>query len=365
MQLCPKTASTWRGNPTLPSSACRFSSSLTGKAYSACGEAASALHAMALLQVHQAKALSDMQEGGTDPGVLQELRTATDVTLWATKVTARSLGRAVSTLVVQERHVWLTLADMKESDKSKFLNSPISHRVAEEPTLGYGGVQELTLVKLLHISQGEPQVSLLEARPRERAVTFEVRRRTQLLQHPWVCTTLLHVTERFGLVDLEKRHGMQGRSSFSTHTISLSSQTGREPTGAGGEHGVTPPGGRSCIATDRSTGGMPSYPFTAPLSRLVREEEGVDLCRAARPRSRHLVMHLRKEWHWGGVLRTSTARPEIPIVEPRGFGTQWRNPHKPNTSGRPGKHSGHFRVQLGQRYHTQRGQRSRVVIPRR
>ncbi len=79
MQLCPRTASTWRGNPLLPSRACRHSSALTGSAYAACGEAASALHAMALLQVHQAKALRDLHEGGHDPGVLSELRTATDL----------------------------------------------------------------------------------------------------------------------------------------------------------------------------------------------------------------------------------------------------------------------------------------------
>ncbi len=37
MQLCPRTASTWRGNPLLPSRACRHSSALTGSAYAACG----------------------------------------------------------------------------------------------------------------------------------------------------------------------------------------------------------------------------------------------------------------------------------------------------------------------------------------
>ncbi len=126
MQLCPKTASTWSGNPLLPSRACRHSSALTGSAYAACGEAASALHAMALLQVHQAKALRDLHEGGHDPGVLSELRTATDLVLRATKVTARSLGRAMSTMVVQERHLWLCLADMKEVDKARFLNAPVS-----------------------------------------------------------------------------------------------------------------------------------------------------------------------------------------------------------------------------------------------
>ncbi len=126
MQLCPNTAATWRGNPLLPSRACRYSSALTGSAYAACGEAASALHAMALLQVHQAKALRDLHEGGHDPEVLKELRTATDLALRATKVTARSLGRAMSTMVVQERHLWLCLADMRESDKMRFLNAPVS-----------------------------------------------------------------------------------------------------------------------------------------------------------------------------------------------------------------------------------------------
>ncbi len=84
MQLCPQSAATWRGNPRLPSRACRFSSTLTAKAYSAAGQAASALHAMALLQVHQAKALKQSVEGDADPGVLQELRTATDLALRAT-----------------------------------------------------------------------------------------------------------------------------------------------------------------------------------------------------------------------------------------------------------------------------------------
>ncbi len=92
LQLCPQGAAAWRGNPRLPSRACKFSSALTAKAYGAAGQAASALHAMALLQVHQAKALKQLHEGDADPGVLQELRTATDLALRATKVTARPPG---------------------------------------------------------------------------------------------------------------------------------------------------------------------------------------------------------------------------------------------------------------------------------
>ncbi len=47
---------------------------------------------------------------------------ATDLALRATKVTAQSLGRAMSTMVDQERHLWLCLADMKEADKAWFLH---------------------------------------------------------------------------------------------------------------------------------------------------------------------------------------------------------------------------------------------------
>ncbi len=126
MQLCPQGAAAWRGNPRLPSRACKLSSALMAKAYGAAGQAASDLHAMVLLQILQAKALKQLRKGGADPGVLQELRTATDLALRATKVTARALGQTLSTLVVQERHLWLTLVDMRESDKHRFLDSPIS-----------------------------------------------------------------------------------------------------------------------------------------------------------------------------------------------------------------------------------------------
>ncbi len=103
VHLCPRNAATWRNRPRLPSKACKLTDALAAKAYSAAGQAASALHAMAILQVHQAKALKQVHEGSTDPGLMQELRTATDFALRA-KITARSLGKAMSTMVVQERH---------------------------------------------------------------------------------------------------------------------------------------------------------------------------------------------------------------------------------------------------------------------
>ncbi len=57
---------TWRNCPCLLSKACKLTAALAAKAYSAAGQAASAMHAMAILQVHQAKALKQMHEGSTD-----------------------------------------------------------------------------------------------------------------------------------------------------------------------------------------------------------------------------------------------------------------------------------------------------------
>ncbi len=58
VHLCLQNAATWRNCPRLPSKACKLTAALAAKAYSAAGQAASALHAMAILRVHQAKALN-------------------------------------------------------------------------------------------------------------------------------------------------------------------------------------------------------------------------------------------------------------------------------------------------------------------
>ncbi len=74
-----------------------------------------------------------------------------DLALQVTKVTARSLGQTISTLVVQERHLWLNLADIRESDKQRFLDSPISkaglfgHTV--ESLAQFSTAQKLTMIR--------------------------------------------------------------------------------------------------------------------------------------------------------------------------------------------------------------------------
>ncbi|XDV36841.1 hypothetical protein PO909_006557 [Leuciscus waleckii] len=88
-----------------------FTSSLT----------ASALCAMAILQVYQVKVLRDPQKGGLKPEMMQELRSVTDYALQATKVTEghrlQALGWAMSTLVVQEHNLLLNLMEIRDAEK--------------------------------------------------------------------------------------------------------------------------------------------------------------------------------------------------------------------------------------------------------
>ncbi len=61
-----------------------------------------------------------------DGGVARGYAGIPQVALRATKVTARSLGKAMSTMVVQERHLWCNLVEMKDVDKARFLEALIS-----------------------------------------------------------------------------------------------------------------------------------------------------------------------------------------------------------------------------------------------
>ncbi|KAL0163886.1 hypothetical protein M9458_039639, partial [Cirrhinus mrigala] len=56
---------------------------------------------------------------------LEELRRTADLTLRATKETARAVGRSMAVMVAAERHLWLTLSDMKEKDRAFLLDAPL------------------------------------------------------------------------------------------------------------------------------------------------------------------------------------------------------------------------------------------------
>ncbi|XDV18175.1 hypothetical protein PO909_023928 [Leuciscus waleckii] len=76
--LCPPSAG-GRAKSTLPTKACRTTSALIGRAYAAAGQAASALHSMAVLQIHQANLLRSLDEAGPTKECV------TDLVLRATK----------------------------------------------------------------------------------------------------------------------------------------------------------------------------------------------------------------------------------------------------------------------------------------
>ncbi len=124
--LCPSTLLRVKSAAVHPNKPCRTTANIAGKAYVAAGQAASALHSMAVLQVFQAKMLKCLDEQGPDPEIFRELRSATDLALRATKMTSQSTGRAMGSLVVLDRHLWLTLMDMKDAEKAVLLNAPVS-----------------------------------------------------------------------------------------------------------------------------------------------------------------------------------------------------------------------------------------------
>ncbi len=99
---------------------------LASKAYSSAGEGVSALHAMAVLQVFQAKLLQSLEGGTASPEAVNDLRAATDFALMVIKRAAQAIGRTMGFMVVQQRHLGLTLADLKDSDRKVLLNAPIT-----------------------------------------------------------------------------------------------------------------------------------------------------------------------------------------------------------------------------------------------
>ncbi|KAI2653704.1 Transposon Ty3-G Gag-Pol polyprotein [Labeo rohita] len=124
--LSPGSASSLKA-PVLPTKPLRVTSALVGKGYTAAGQAGACLHTMSVLQAYQADLLKELDEGEEikDADIAEVRRTA-DLALRATKETARAIGRSMAALVAAERHLWLTLSDMKEKDRVFLLDAPLS-----------------------------------------------------------------------------------------------------------------------------------------------------------------------------------------------------------------------------------------------
>ncbi|CAM4608253.1 unnamed protein product [Leuciscus chuanchicus] len=124
--LSPDAASSLRA-PALPSKPCRTTSALVGKAYMAAGRAGACLHTMGLLQAYQADLLKEVDDSGeVSFDDICEMRRAVDLSLRATKETARAIGRSMAALVATERHLWLNLSGIGEREKTFLLDAPIS-----------------------------------------------------------------------------------------------------------------------------------------------------------------------------------------------------------------------------------------------
>lgn len=80
------------------------------------------LHSMAVLQVLQAKTLKRLDEQGPNPEIYRMLHRAIDLALRATKMMTQLIVCAMGSLVVLDRHLWLTLTDMKGAEKAVLLN---------------------------------------------------------------------------------------------------------------------------------------------------------------------------------------------------------------------------------------------------
>lgn len=66
-------------DPSLPYKPCRLTTHLADKVYTSAGEAASARHAMAVLQVFQAKVLQSIDGSSTTVDAMKDVQAATDL----------------------------------------------------------------------------------------------------------------------------------------------------------------------------------------------------------------------------------------------------------------------------------------------
>lgn len=89
-------------------------------------QACACLHTMSILQAYQGDLLRNLDDGErVGPNKVWELRRATDLSLRATKKTARAIGRSMSALVATERHLWLNLFDIKDKGRAFLLDAPL------------------------------------------------------------------------------------------------------------------------------------------------------------------------------------------------------------------------------------------------
>ncbi len=124
--LSPGTASSLKA-PVLPSKPLRTTSALVGKGYTVAGQVGTCLHTMSVLQAYKADLLKELDKGKQIRSEdIEELRRTVDFALHATNESACAIGWSMAALVAAERHLWLTLSDMKKKDRVLLMDDPLA-----------------------------------------------------------------------------------------------------------------------------------------------------------------------------------------------------------------------------------------------
>ncbi len=210
----------------------------------------------------------------------------------------------------------------------------------------------------------------LESVPRDRAVTF-VTRRVQLLHQPRVGTTLVHLFERLGLVNLQDSHDVQGGGCLARSAISFGRVSGCPLTGLGREMRTVPPsGGVSWAQVPRDRSLHLGNARVPPGHSAVEGSEDGGGGRAASGRERAIHDFISSSCT-SGKKGTGAGRGCEPRPAPRnqssrreGLGLGGLVDLQPDAHGCPGKHGHQLWVRCGGGDNTRGGQPHRTFILR-
>ncbi len=100
----------------------------------------------------QAKVLCSMDESNPNPAAFNELRSAAELALHATKMIVQVIGRSIASLVVLKSHMWLNLTEMKNADNVPFLDSLVSRTVLFGPAAAQKSSQAMRHFRPKHSS---------------------------------------------------------------------------------------------------------------------------------------------------------------------------------------------------------------------
>ncbi|KAF7656793.1 hypothetical protein LDENG_00036260 [Lucifuga dentata] len=121
--LHPKLSAVSTRDPTLPSKAERFQSTLTERAYKVAALLVRALNVTSMLTAYQVGLFDDVTDT-LQTSVWEDI-TITDICLRVQHCAVQAMGKTMATLVLQERVRWLSLADLSEKEREELLDMPI------------------------------------------------------------------------------------------------------------------------------------------------------------------------------------------------------------------------------------------------